>query len=70
MSDTFWIAFFANMPATIAAVASAIAALASLWKLSTVHKQINSRMDQLLVVTATSSRAEGVKEESDRAKAV
>jgi hypothetical protein len=37
-------------------------------KLNEVHSQINSRMDQLLELTKSSSKAEGIKEEKEKAK--
>lgn len=50
----FWLAILAQ-------VAALIIGLATIWsKLNQVHVQVNSRMDQLLKLTATSSHAEGV----------
>lgn len=69
MSDQFWVSFWSNIPALIAAVGSSAAMLFSIKMnrhLKEVHQQVNSRMDQLLLVTAAGAKAEGAKEESER----
>jgi hypothetical protein len=68
MSDAFWTSFWATLPILIASVAAAGISITNSIKLKTVHQQINSRMDQLLLMTAQASKAEGVKQESDRVK--
>lgn len=56
----------ANLPATLVGLATLVTAYRASTKLDVVHKQINSRMDQLLNITASSSKAEGIKEEKER----
>ena len=68
MSDAFWTVFFGSLPASIAALAAMITGIVTAIRLKAVHKQINSRMDELIVTTKAASKAEGVKEELDRVK--
>ncbi len=76
--EGFWIAFFGAMPALIAAAGALVATIINAWKnrqdhaettsqITEVHKQINSRMDQMLATTKAASHAEGVKDEKARA---
>ena len=62
MSDAFW----NNLPILIAALVAAILSLINGIRLTTIHRQINSRMDELLARTKTSSHAEGVEQERMR----
>lgn len=64
MSDAVWIALIASLPGLIAAVGTFI----NMMKIGFLHKQVNSRMDQLLETTAKSSKAEGIKEEFNRTR--
>ena len=50
--------------AAIAALPTTLASLLALFKISSVHKEINSRMTELLELTRKASHAEGVKEGS------
>ncbi len=68
MPEAFWIAFFTSLPPLVAATAAAIIGIITAMRVEKVHKQINSRMDQLIEVTKSSSKAEGIKEEFDRVK--
>jgi len=68
MSDAFWTSFWATLPILVAAIAAAGIGITNAIRLKTVHQQINSRMDQLLLMTATASKAEGIKQEVDRVK--
>jgi len=57
-----WLVILAGFPALLAAVLSFVAVLLSqknAEKLSAVHIQINSRMDQLLAATASAANSEG-----------
>jgi len=55
LSDAFWTALAAGIPATVMAAATFVQA----WR---AHKAFNSKMDRFLKLTAESSRAEGVRE--------
>jgi len=68
MSDQFWVSLFVALPVTIAAMGSFVIGLIQLSRLGKVHKQINSRMDELLETTAKAAKAEGVKQELDRSR--
>ncbi len=57
----------------VTALAAAGALAVSIWTafaVNVVHVSINSRMTELLELTKSSSRAEGVKQESDRVKEI
>ena len=69
MSDAAWIAFAGAIPPTIMALAALIASWrngrkveSSTKKIEELHVLVNSRLTQLLELTAKSSRAEGVAE--------
>ena len=75
MSDAFWSSFFTSMPVLVISFATLATALGGLYmqvktanKLADVHKEINGRMTQLVELTASSAKAEGVKQELDRNK--
>ena len=68
MSDQFWTAFFATLPALLLSFGTFITTVVTILRLGGIHKQINSRMDELLKVTAESAKALGIKEEQDRLK--
>jgi len=53
------VAMIAAIPPTLAALAALIVALKGSQKLTQLHLQINSRMDQLLEVSTSAARAEG-----------
>lgn len=55
MTDTVIIAILASVPPTIMALATFIQA----WRM---HKNVNSKMDKFLQLTAKSAHAEGVKQ--------
>jgi len=64
--DTFRlvvIAMITAIPPTLAGVAALIVAMRGSQKLTALHLQINSRMDQLLAVSKTAAHAEGVASE-------
>ena len=52
--------------ALVAACAPTIAAIAAVIQAMKTHKAVNSRMDELLSLAKTSSKAEGVLEEKER----
>ncbi len=57
------------LPPWIAAIVAAgafIVSISNSLKISEVHVLVNSRLSELLTLTKAASRAEGVKEESDR----
>jgi hypothetical protein len=56
MSDTVILAIIAIVPSTLAAILSFLA----LNKARATHLLVNSRMDELLKITKSASRAEGV----------
>lgn len=66
MSDQFWIAFFACIPATIAALGALFVSINNQMKLRKIHIDVNGRLTQLLSLTATASRAEGILQEKER----
>ena len=55
MSEQIWIAVIAAVPPTLAA-------LASLFYIRSLHRQINSRMEEFIVIVKKVARAEGVEE--------
>jgi len=68
MSDTVLVAIAASLPPTLVA-------LAALWKVIRVHKELNSRLTewkeetkQATLASNTASKAEGVLEEKERTK--
>ena len=68
MSDVVIVALVASIPPTIAA-------LAALWRVIKVHKELNSRLTEwkeetkaATLASNVASKAEGVKEEKERGK--
>lgn len=59
MSDPFWIAVFAAIPPTIAALAGLRRSAKNGKELSDIRLTINGRLTELLEATAGRSRAEG-----------
>lgn len=59
MSDAVMIAFIAAVPPTMVGVAALVVAMRSKEKLTELHFQINSRMDQLLEKSGALQRSEG-----------
>ncbi len=57
---------FAQLLTAAAAVGSLLASLRNARKIETVHKATNSMKDELVELTAKSSKAEGVLEEKQR----
>ena len=66
MSDTFWTAFFAGLPAAIAAVTTLVVAIKTQKQVEKVEKATNSLTDRLVQTTRTEAHAAGAKEERDR----
>lgn len=66
----FWTAFWANLPAAIAAIATLFVAVRSRRDVRTLHMQINSRLSEWIKNAQSSSRAEGVAQgiEDERAR--
>lgn len=62
MSDAVIIAIVTGVVSTVALIISGIIKV----QLSKIHKQINSRMDELLKLTKDSSKAEGVLQEKTK----
>jgi len=60
------VAAVSAVPPTIAATAAMVVALKSKQQIHELHMQVNSRMDELLRVSMTAARAEGV--EAQRTK--
>lgn len=68
MSDAVLVAIIASLPPTIVA-------LAALWKVVAVHKELNSRLTEwkeetrkATLASNAAAKAEGVKEQQERAK--
>jgi len=62
MTDGVKIALIAVVPSTIGAIGGTIGAIVSLstrYKVTEVHTQINSRMDQLLLATSSAGEMRG-----------
>lgn len=76
MSDAIKIALITAiataLPLTVIGIANIVIGLRSSRRLSDIHIQINSRMDQLLKMTAAKSlgdgKAEGIQQERDKSK--
>jgi hypothetical protein len=64
LTDVVIVALIAAVPATIAALLG----MANRSKLGNVGAQVDGRLTELLELTRKSSKADGVKEEQDRAK--
>lgn len=60
------IALIVAIPPTLAGVAAVIVALRAKAKTEEIHLLVNSKMTELLELTAKASRAEGVKSETDK----
>ncbi len=63
MSDTVLTAIIVAIPPTLVALVAAIKSFRNGAAVEKVHIAINSRMDEMLKLTRTSSHAEGVLEE-------
>ena len=59
MSDVVLVALIGAMPATVGVLVSVVMNAVSNSKLNAIHVQINSRMDELLKVTAKEAEAAG-----------
>ena len=62
MSDLVWVAAIAAVPSTLAALVG----LLNHRKIDEVGLRVNGRLTELLHLTATSSKAEGVKQEKEK----
>lgn len=58
----------AQIITALAAVGAVAMSYRNSRKIESVHVSINSRMDQLLLATNASAKAEGIKEERERGK--
>lgn len=68
MSDQLLIAIVAAAPGILVSLGTLAGVIITALKLKRVHTEINSRMTELLEVTAKSSKAEGVAQEADKNK--
>ncbi len=80
MSDNFWTAFFANLPALVASLIALVSAIAAFVqslrngekaavlaeKIEVVHRATNSIKDELVASTARAAHAEGLAEGTAR----
>lgn len=66
MSDIVTAALIASIPPTVVAGVALFQAFRVGRAVQVVHLTMNSRLDQLVALTAKSSHAAGVKEEKDR----
>jgi hypothetical protein len=51
----------------LAALVAAVTGIVNMFKNQSIHVMLNSRLSELLQLTKTSSHAEGVKDEKERA---
>ena len=68
---TIWLIVLAGLPAIVAAFLSFVGVILTRQnraQIDTVHLQINSRMDQLISVTAAAAKSEGQIEGREQAK--
>lgn len=73
MNEPWVLALIQNIPAMIAAVASAVGVWVSLrnsQQIKSVHKDINSRMDEALVLKGRASHAQGMLDEKNAAAVI
>lgn len=68
MSEPVILALIAGLPAFVVSLGTLAGIIITAFRVKKVHTEINSRMSQLLEITAISSKAEGVKEELERSK--
>jgi hypothetical protein len=54
-----WTLILAVLPATIAAIASVITSILNRYAIQDIHLSVNSRLSELLRVTAVAAHAEG-----------
>jgi hypothetical protein len=59
--------YIAEIFAGLASLVAAVTGIVNMFKNQSIHVMLNSRLSELLQLTKTSSHAEGVKDEKERA---